>query len=82
MIQMSLLEQILHLVEMIVSSPLTIFLLFIICGFIALLIAEIKSKEKIISKLLVYGIIISAIIVALIFNKSLYLLLDSFMNKR
>lgn len=80
MIQMSLLEQILHLVEMIVSSPLTIFLLFIICGFIALLIAEIKSKEKIISKLLVYGIIISAIIVALIFNKPLYLLLDSFMN--
>ena len=80
MIQMSLLEQIIHLVEMIVSSPLTIFLLFIICGFIALLIAEIKSKEKIISKLLVYGFIISAIIVALIFNKPLFLLLDSFMN--
>jgi hypothetical protein len=80
MIQMSLLEQIIHLVEMIVSSPLTIFLLFIVCGFITLLIVEIKSKEKMISKIIAYGFIISTIIVAMIFSKPLYMLSDSFMN--
>ena len=80
MIQMSLLEQIKYLVEMIVSSPLTIFLLFIICGFIALLIAEIKSKDKKISRILVYGFLTSAILVALIYNKQVLMLIDSFMN--
>ena len=81
MIQMSLFEQLAYLVEMIVSSPLTIFLLFIICGFVALLIAEIKSKDKTISKILVYGFLTSTILVAFIYNKSILMLLDSFMDK-
>lgn len=81
MIQMSLFEQLAYLVEMIVSSPLTIFLLFIICGFVALLIAEIKSKDKTISKILVYGFLTSSILVAFIYNKSILMLLDSFMDK-
>ena len=81
MIQMSLFEQLAYLVEMIVSSPLTIFLLFIICGFVALLIAEIKSKDKTISKILVYGFLTSTILVAFIYNKPILMLLDSFMDK-
>lgn len=81
MIQMSLFEQLAYLVEMIVSSPLTIFLLFIICGFVALLIAEIKSKDKTISKILVYGFLTSSILVAFIYNKSILMILDSFMDK-
>jgi hypothetical protein len=78
---MSLFEQLAYLVEMIVSSPLTIFLLFIICGFVALLIAEIKSNDKTISKILVYGFLTSTILVAFIYNKSILMLLDSFMDK-
>ena len=81
MIQMSLFEQLAYLVEMIVSSPLTIFLLFIICEFVALLKAEIISKDKTISKILVYGFLTSTILVAFIYNKSILMLLDSFMDK-
>ena len=56
MIQMSLFEQLAYLVEMIVSSPLTIFLLFIICGFgnwkaCVSLVTGLLAKESIVSTL-------------------------------